>query len=277
MLSKNDFEKSISILFVTDTQIFYPLYINEPQISARLWLKDSEEIAYALYMAIHANAQCMFSRYTNYASPFLNSFLESALKYSMLKIGLTGGIGSGKTTVSKIFTILGIPVFNADDVAKTIMNEDVDLKQSIINLFGEEAYITNTLNRKYIAGIVFNNRFKLEQLNALVHPVTIAAAEKWLNTQTTPYAIKEAALMFEAGAAAHLDCIIGVYAPQHLRLQRVMRRDAANREAILERMNNQIDETIKMKLCDFVVVNDEQNAVLPQVLALHKKFISSPS
>lgn len=191
----------------------------------------------------------------------------------MLKIGLTGGMGSGKTTVSKIFSVLGIPVFYADDVAKVIMNEDAGLKQNIINLFGEEAYINNTLNRKYIAGIVFNNRFKLEQLNALVHPVTIAAADKWMNAQTTPYILKEAALMFEAGASAHLDYVIGIYAPQHLRLQRVMQRDNTNREAVLARMNNQIDETIKMKLCDFVIVNDEQIAVLPQVLALHRQFI----
>ncbi len=171
----------------------------------------------------------------------------------MLKIGITGGMGSGKTIVSKIFSVLGIPVFYADDAAKIIMNEDAGLKQSIINLFGEEAYINKALNRKYIAGIFFKNRFKLEQLNALVHPVTIAAADKWMSAQTTPYILKEAALMFEAGAAAHLDYVIGVYAPQHLRLQRVVQRDNTNPwKAALARINNQIDETIKMKLCDFL-------------------------
>ncbi len=192
----------------------------------------------------------------------------------MLKIGLTGGMGSGKTTVSQIFSVLGIPVFYADDIAKTIMNEDEDLKQNIINLFGDEAYKENSLNRKYIAGIVFNNEYKLQQLNALVHPVTIAAADKWMKAQKTAYVIKEAALMFEAGAAAHLDYVIGVYAPQALRLQRVMHRDNTSREQVLSRMNNQVDETIKMKLCDFVIVNDEQQAVLPQVLSLHEKFLS---
>lgn len=194
----------------------------------------------------------------------------------MLKIGLTGGMGSGKTTVSRIFSVLGISIFYADDIAKTIMNEDAGLRQSIINLFGEEAYTNNMLNRKYIAGIVFNDKYKLEQLNALVHPVTIAAADKWIQAQTTPYIIKEAALMFESAAAAHLDYVIGVYAPQHIRLQRVMQRDGTNREDVLARMNNQIDETIKMKLCDFVIVNDEQQAVLPQVLSLHKKFLAMP-
>ena len=192
----------------------------------------------------------------------------------MLKIGLTGEMGSGKTTVSKIFSVLGIPVFYADDIAKTIMNEDEGLKQSIIHLFGRGAYINDQLNRKYIASVVFKDKYKLDQLNALVHPVTIAAADKWMREQTTAYVIKEAALMFEAGAAAHLDYVIGVYAPQHLRLQRVMHRDGTTREDVLARMNRQLDETIKMKLCDFVVVNDEQQAVLSQVLLLHRKFLT---
>lgn len=191
----------------------------------------------------------------------------------MLKIGLTGGMGSGKTTVSKIFSVLGIPVFYADEAAKTIMNENAALKEGIINLFGKEAYTNNILNRKYISGIVFNDKFKLEQLNALVHPVTIAAADEWANAQSSAYIIKEAALMFESPAAANLDYVIGVYAPQHLRFQRVMNRDNVSREAVLARMNNQLDETIKMKLCDFVIINDEQTAVLPQVLDLHKKFL----
>jgi len=191
----------------------------------------------------------------------------------MLKIGLTGGIGSGKTTVSQIFSVLGIPVFYADDTAKAIMNEDENLKQNIIDLFGKEAYKENILNRKFIAEIVFKDAFKLEQLNALVHPVTIAAAENWMSKQKTAYVIKEAALMFESPAAANLDYVIGVYAPQVLRLQRAMHRDNLKREDVLARMNNQIDETIKMKLCDFVIINDEQQAVLPQVLSLHEKFL----
>ena len=191
----------------------------------------------------------------------------------MLKIGLTGGVGSGKTTVSKIFASLGVPIFYADDIAKKIMSEDTILKQEIINLFGENAY-TETLNRKHIADIVFKDAFKLEQLNALVHPLTIAAANKWMQQQNKPYVIKEAALMFEAGASTNLDYVIGVYAPQLLRINRVMKRDKLTKAQVLERINNQIDETIKMKLCDFVIINDEQQAVLPQVINLHKKFIS---
>lgn len=189
-----------------------------------------------------------------------------------LRIGLTGGIGSGKSTVSKIFETLGIPVFDADTAAKNIMNEDEGLKLKIKEIFGEEAYENGILNRKYLASIVFNDTEKLEQLNALVHPATISMAEKWAMKQTTPYTVKEAALFFESGSAAGIDYIIGVYAPQHLRIQRVMQRDNITREEVLARMDKQIDEEMKMKLCDFVLVNDEQHLLIPQVIALHKKF-----
>jgi dephospho-CoA kinase len=192
----------------------------------------------------------------------------------VLKIGLTGGIGSGKSTVAKIFSILGIPVFYADMAARAVMNEDQELKQKIKQTFGEAAYENEMLNRKYIADIVFNNSFKLEQLNAMVHPATIAMAEKWMQQQTTPYVIKEAALFFEAGSTEGLDYVIGVYAPQHLRTQRVMHRDNVTREEVLARMNKQINEEMKMRLCDFVIVNDEQQLVIPQVLQLHQKFIT---
>ncbi len=192
----------------------------------------------------------------------------------MLKIGLTGGIGSGKSTVTKIFEVLGIPVFDADDAAKKIMNEDKELKKNIIKQFGEESYAGGFLNRKYIAGIVFNNASKLEVLNSLVHPVTISAAEKWMQQQTSPYAVKEAALMFESAAASHLDFIIGVYAPQHVRIKRVMERDNISRDEVLTRINRQIDEEIKMRLCNFVIVNDEQQLIIPQVMKLHQIFLS---
>ncbi len=189
-----------------------------------------------------------------------------------LKIGLTGGIGTGKSTVAGIFKVLGVPVFDADSAAKEIMNTDAALRSNIIKTFGEGAYSGTTLNRKYLAGIVFNDAFKLEQLNALVHPATIAAAEQWANQQKTPYTIKEAALLFESGSSSGLDYIIGVYAPQALRINRVMDRDGVSREEVLARMSRQIDEDIKRKLCDFVVINDEQQLLIPQVWALHQKF-----
>jgi dephospho-CoA kinase len=143
-----------------------------------------------------------------------------------------------------------------------------------LELFGESAYINKELDRKYIAGIVFNDALKLEQLNAIVHPVTIAMAEEWMQQQTAPYVLKEAAILFESGAAAGLDLVIGVYAPQHVRIQRTMQRDKVSREEVLKRMANQIDEHMKMKLCDFVITNDEQQLLILQVLQVHEKLLS---
>ncbi|MBW0178203.1 dephospho-CoA kinase [Sediminibacterium sp.] len=191
----------------------------------------------------------------------------------MLKIGLTGGIGSGKSTVAGIFRVLGIPVFDADANTRSLMETDSELQTGILSLFGDKAYEDGKLNRKWIADIVFNDPFQLEKLNALVHPATIAAAESWADRQTASYVIKEAALFFEAGSSEGMDYIIGVYAPQHLRINRVMKRDGVSREEVLSRMNKQIQEEIKMRLCDFVILNDDQHLVIPQVLQLHEKFL----
>lgn len=192
----------------------------------------------------------------------------------MLKIGITGGIGSGKSTITKLFEVLGIPVYNADDAAKRLMNEDEALKTAIKASFGEAAYTNDLLNKKYIADIVFANPKKLEILNAIVHPVTIHDAELWMGKQNSPYAIKEAALIFESGAQEQLDYVIGVYAPAPLRIQRTMHRDGTTREAVLARMSKQIDETIKMRLCDFIITNDDQQLIIPQVIQLHQKLLS---
>lgn len=191
----------------------------------------------------------------------------------MLQIGLTGGIGAGKTTVAKIFTVLGIPVFNADDEAKMLMNNDEQLKKDIVNQFGTESYVNNELNRKYIADIVFNDKYKLDLLNTIVHPATIKHYNNWLMQQKSAYVIKEAALMFEAGSANNLQFVIGVFAPKHIRYKRVMQRDNTTKELVEARMKNQIDENIKMKLCDAIIINDEQQLVTPQVLQLHQHFI----
>lgn len=190
----------------------------------------------------------------------------------MLKIGLTGGIGSGKSSVAGIFNVLGIPVFDADTQARLVMENDEQLAFSIRSVFGEETYVDGKLDRPFLANLVFDNPYKLEQLNALVHPATITAANNWIQQQKAAYIIKEAALLFEAGTAANLDYIIGVYAPKHLRIKRVMERDNVTREQVLARMSRQINEDIKMKLCDFVLVNDEQELLIPQVLRLHYRF-----
>ncbi len=190
----------------------------------------------------------------------------------MLKIGLTGGIGSGKTTVAKVFETLGIPVYYADDKTKLLMNNNRDLKAAIINHFGADVYKNGELDRKHLASIVFNDKNKLALLNSLTHPITIRDAEEWMNRQTTPYVIKEAALLFESGAAELLDYVIGVYAPQEIRVTRVMKRDNLPAEEVMKRISRQFDEEKKMKLCNFVITNNDLELVLPQVLALHQKF-----
>lgn len=192
----------------------------------------------------------------------------------MLKIGLTGGIGSGKSTVAKIFEVLGIPVYYADTEAKRLMNSNEKIKESLRQHFGEATYKNEELDRKYLADIVFNNPEKLDLLNALIHPVTIKDAEEWMQRQAAPYSIKEAALLFESGAAENLDFVIGVYAPQALRIKRVMKRDNLAQDEIVKRINRQVNEEMKMKLCDFVITNNEQELLIPQVLKLHQHFIS---
>jgi dephospho-CoA kinase len=198
----------------------------------------------------------------------------------MLKIGLTGGIGSGKSTVAKVFETLGIPVYYADDAAKRLMNEDAALQLKIQEQLGDAAYTNGQLNRKYIADIVFTSPEKLEALNTIVHPATLNDANKWMQQyevscgQITPYAIKEAALIFESGAQEYLDYVIGVYAPTPLRIQRTMQRDGVTREEVLARMNKQIDDVIKMRLCDFIIKNDEQQLIIPQVLKLHQQLLT---
>jgi dephospho-CoA kinase len=187
----------------------------------------------------------------------------------MLKIGLTGGIGSGKSTVAKIFETLGIPVFNADAAAKEIMNNNVDLKLALEQEFGKLVYKNNVLDNKYLANIVFNDNYKLQKLNALVHPPTIKAGLDWEAKQTANYIIKEAALMFEAGSAFGLDYIIGIFSPKHLRISRLIKRDVTTKELVEIRMKNQIDDDIKMKLCDFVIINNEQKLLTTQVIDLH--------
>jgi len=191
----------------------------------------------------------------------------------MLRIGLTGGIGSGKTTVAKIFEMLNVPVYYADDASKRLYHTDKELRASIIKHFGEEVYNGNELNRAKLAAIVFNDPGKLDLLNQLVHPPTIRDAEEWMKKQMAPYVIKEAALLFESGSASGLDYIIGVKAPAHYRIKRVMERDGLTREEILNRANRQIDEDIKMRLCDFVIVNNDQELVIPQVLELHDRLL----
>lgn len=188
----------------------------------------------------------------------------------MHMIGLTGGIGSGKSTIAKIFATLGIPVFNADQAAKDCMQHNIVIKSKLIENFGPKVFENNQLNRTYLSSIVFNDAYQLSLLNSIVHPITIQAAWDWAIEQNAPYVIKEAALIFETSASEGLDFIIGVTAPANVRMQRVMKRDQLSALEVEKKMNHQISDTIKMRLCDKVIVNDESQLLIPQVLKVHQ-------
>lgn len=191
----------------------------------------------------------------------------------MLKVGITGGIGSGKTIVCKVFETMGIPVFYADDAAKELMNSDAELKQKIQSVFGNSIYAHGRLQRQKLAAIIFEDRAKLATLNALVHPATIAYAEGWFAKQRCVYAIKEAAIFFESGADKGIDIMIGVDAPETLRIKRALSRGGITIADIKQRIAGQMENTQKMRLCQFVITNDDIMPVLPQVLAIHQQLL----
>jgi len=195
-----------------------------------------------------------------------------------LKIGITGGIGSGKSTAAAVFEVLGIPVYYADSRAKWLMVNDKELVAAIKKLFGTKAYLNDGLNRAYIAEIAFNNPDKLQKLNALVHPAVKQDYERWHNQQkNVSYTLKEAALLFESGSATELDAIIEVFAPQKIRIDRVRKRDGLTRKQVLSRIRSQMPEREKRKLADYVIVNDGKKGLIDQVLALHRVIVELAS
>lgn len=190
-----------------------------------------------------------------------------------LKIGITGGIGSGKTFLAKLFEALGVPVYNADEEAKRLMNSDTRIKKQLIELFGEATYKDGKLDRTFLAAIVFSDKERLELLNGIVHPIVIQEAKDWAERQTSRYSLKEAALLFESGSYKELDYTILVKAPMDVRIQRVIKRDGVTEQQVRERISKQLSDEEKLQLADFVIVNDGITPLLPQVWTLHQKFL----
>ena len=190
----------------------------------------------------------------------------------MKKIGLTGGIGVGKTFVADIFQKIGYPVFSADLEAKRCMQESKDLKSEVIKNFGDEMYKNGVLQKEKLANIVFNDSEKLNELNQLVHPFVQLEFENWCKNQTSKFVIKEAAILFESRANKGLDAVICVSSPVEVRIKRVMERDKCSREKVMKRIAMQMPQETKEKLSDFVIVNTENEKVLPQILSICKKI-----
>jgi dephospho-CoA kinase len=190
----------------------------------------------------------------------------------MLKIGITGGIGSGKTTVCRIFELLGVSVYYADVRAKMLMQTDPELIEGIKTVFGREVYSGRTLNRALLGSIVFGNAERLQQLNGLVHPAVFRDFDIWSIEQTGHYVLKEAAILFESGSSKDCAYTILVKSPVDLRTSRVMLRDGISKEDVLKRMDKQMSDEEKEKLASFIILNDETQLVIPQVLALHDRI-----
>lgn len=184
----------------------------------------------------------------------------------MYKIGLTGGIGSGKTYIAEIFNRLSIPVFNSDIEGKKCMQEHDSVRQRIIDVFGKEVYSNKKLNSDKLAEIVFNNHILLESLNAIIHPVVLDKFNTWILQQDSDILIKESAILFESGTNKELDKIICVCASEETRIQRIIDRDGLTKEEVLSRIKSQMSQAKKEKLSDFVIQNSGVELLLPQIL-----------
>lgn len=193
----------------------------------------------------------------------------------MIRVGLTGGIGTGKTTVARIFSELQVPVYSADIEAKKAYS-DATVLQKARQLFGDEVFEDNILNYKKLAQIVFNDKKKLSELNSLIHPFIISDFEKWaIGQKKAPYIIMEAAILFETSLHVLFDKIIAVTAPEELCIDRVMKRDGQEREDVIRRIDNQWPDAQKTARANFVVVNDGEQLLIPQLLAIHQAIINS--
>ena len=194
---------------------------------------------------------------------------------NMKIVGLTGGIGSGKTTVANMFHALGVPVYIADEEAKKIMASSKIIKRKLISLFGEDAYINGILNKSFIAKTIFNDKAYLEKMNAIIHPKVGIHFKKWVLKQQSPYVIKEAAILFENGSYKQCDYVITVTAPKELKIKRLLNRDNTTLEKIEAIMKNQWNDEEKTKLSNFVIDNSQLEKTKKQVAKIHKKILEN--
>lgn len=189
-------------------------------------------------------------------------------------VGVTGGIGSGKSTVCRIFQSFGIPVYDADQRAKALYIESENVKSQVIELLGEKAYKSDRPDKEYIANQVFGDKSKLEKLNQIIHPALKSDFEDWYHSQNTTYVIKEAAIMIESGSYKQCDKLILVTAPKEIRIKRVVERDNTSADEVEKRMSNQMTDDEKRTYCDFEILNDGNSSLIEQVRDIHRQLLS---
>ncbi len=190
-----------------------------------------------------------------------------------MRIGVTGGIGSGKTTVCKVFSILGVPVFYADESARLIMDSDPVVKNAVNDIAGRNVYENGKLLRHELAEIIFNNAMLLEKINSLVHPLVLRRFEEWEKLNEYPYVIIEAAILFESGWDKKVDKVLTVIAPEDERIRRIQERNNLKKEEIIIRIKNQWDDKLRIKKSDYIINNSGNNLILPQILKIHKELL----
>ncbi len=190
-----------------------------------------------------------------------------------MKIGVTGGIGSGKTSVCMVFKVLGVPVFSADTAARGIMDANTDLIENINSLTGMDLYTSGLLDRSKLASLIFNDRSLLEKINYLVHPLVFEQFKTWAAEQSAPYVIMEAAILVESGATKLVDRIVTVIAPVEERVERIIKRNKLSRDQIIERINNQMNDEARIKFSDYLVRNSENDMIIPEILKIHEDIM----
>ena len=190
------------------------------------------------------------------------------------KLGITGGIGSGKTSVCRVFDVLRIPVFSADREAQEIMENDDNIILQINSIVGKDLYKNGSLDRMDLAKIIFNDSSLLVKVNSLIHPAVFNQFTKWVLLQTAPYVIMEAAILFESGAGKYVDSVATVVAPVEQRVKRVIHRNKLSREQVLDRMRNQMDDETRMKLSDYIIHNSENDMIIPTILKIHYEILT---
>lgn len=194
---------------------------------------------------------------------------------SVFKLGVTGGIGSGKSTVCKVFNILGIPVFSADSEARVIMDNDKSVKKKINELTGRDMYSSGLLDRNYLARMIFNDKVLLNNVNSVVHPAVFEKFRIWSGEQSSPYVIMEAAILFESGASKLVDRVLTIVTPLEERIERLIKGNRLTREQIMERIHNQIDDDSRIRNSDYVIFNSENDLILPAIIRVHNEIMEN--